>query len=78
MLILSRKSGESIVIGGDVTVTVLDVRGSVVRLGIAAPKEISVHRSEVQERIRVTGAAPELGRRGRSSGQEIPQPTLSG
>ena len=52
MLVLSRKSSESIVIDGGVTVTVVAVKGKVVRLGIDAPKEVSVHRSELYERIR--------------------------
>lgn len=51
MLILTRRIGETIQIGADVTVTVLDVKGSQVRLGVAAPKEIAVHRKEVAERI---------------------------
>jgi len=51
MLVLSRKVGESVVIGGDVIVTVLEVRGEVIRLGIDAPREVVVHRSEVVEAI---------------------------
>lgn len=47
MLVLTRKSGEAVVIGNDVTVTVLDVRGDQVRLGIDAPREVEVHREEV-------------------------------
>jgi carbon storage regulator len=53
VLVLSRKVGESIVIGGDVVVTVLDVRGEVIRLGIEAPKNVVVHRSEVVDAIAV-------------------------
>ena len=52
MLVLSRKSGESIVIDGNIRVQVVGVNGNVVRLGIDAPKEIPVHRSELYERIR--------------------------
>jgi carbon storage regulator len=52
MLVLSRKLGESIVIGGGVTVTVKKMKGNVVQLGIEAPKEIPILRSELQERIR--------------------------
>jgi carbon storage regulator len=52
MLVLSRKLGESIVIGGHITVTVKRMKGNVVQLGIDAPKEIPIHRSELQERIR--------------------------
>ena len=47
MLLLSRKKGESIVIGSGVTVTVLDVQGGRVRLGIVAPAEVTVHRQEI-------------------------------
>lgn len=51
MLILSRKIHESIVIGEDVEITVVEVRGGRVRLGIRAPKEVPVHRREVQDAI---------------------------
>ena len=52
MLVLSRKKDESVVINGNVIVTVVDVRGDKVRLGIEAPKEVPVHRREVYEAIR--------------------------
>jgi len=51
MLVLSRKKGESIVINRDTTVTVVEIRGDKVRLGIAAPKEVPVHREEVHRAI---------------------------
>lgn len=51
MLILSRRLNESIVIGDEVVVTVLEVRGDQVRLGIRAPKHVTVHREEVQREI---------------------------
>ena len=51
MLVLSRQKDESIMIGDNVEITIVDVRGDKVRLGITAPKEISVHRREVYEAI---------------------------
>ena len=51
MLVLSRKVGESIVIGDDVVVTILEIRGDLIRVGIDAPRHIKVHRREVFEAI---------------------------
>jgi carbon storage regulator len=51
MLILTRRVGETLVIGDDVQVTVLGVKGNQVRLGINAPKDVSVHREEIYDRI---------------------------
>ena len=51
MLVLSRKQGEGIVIGGGVTVTVLEMNGNQVKLGFTAPKEVPIHREEVHQRI---------------------------
>jgi carbon storage regulator len=51
MLVLSRKKNESIVINDDITIIVVDIRGDKVRLGVEAPKEVSVHRREVYEAI---------------------------
>lgn len=53
MLILTRRVGETLTIGNDVTVTVLGVKGNQVRIGILAPKNIEVHREEVYERIKI-------------------------
>jgi carbon storage regulator len=52
MLILTRRVGETIMIGDDVAVTVLGVKGNQVRVGVNAPKETSVHREEIYERIK--------------------------
>jgi carbon storage regulator len=64
MLILTRRIGETIRIGDDVSVTVLDIRGSQIRLGIQAPMSVSVHREEIFERLveegKVVTAAPKV------------------
>jgi carbon storage regulator len=57
MLVLSRKKNESIVINNDITVTVVEIRGDKVRLGIVAPKEVPVHRQEVFDAIHGKNAA---------------------
>ncbi|HVN14066.1 MAG TPA: carbon storage regulator CsrA [Kineosporiaceae bacterium] len=57
MLVLTRRAGESIVIGDDVRVVVLDVRGETVRLGIEAPRSVQVHRAEVYAEVQAANAA---------------------
>jgi carbon storage regulator len=55
MLILTRRVGETLMIGDNVTVTVLGVKGNQVRIGVNAPKDVSVHREEIYDRIRKEG-----------------------
>jgi len=55
MLVLNRRNGERVLIGEDIVITVLSLRGGVVRLGITAPKEIAVHREEVARDIEKEG-----------------------
>lgn len=55
MLILTRRVGETVMIGGEVTVTVLGVKGNQVRIGVNAPKDVAVHREEIYERIKREG-----------------------
>jgi len=62
MLVLSRKENESIVIGDDVFVVVVQIRRDKVRLGIEAPKEVTVHRREVYEAIKRSEEQQEIGR----------------
>lgn len=64
MLVLSRRLGETLIIGDDIKITVLGISGNQVRLGIAAPKDVSVHREEVYRRIQdEIGQQPANGNR---------------
>ena len=66
MLILTRRAGETVMIGSDVTITVLGVKGNQVRIGINAPKDVAVHREEIFERIQKeqSGDEPEAAAAG--------------
>lgn len=61
MLVLSRQRDETVIIGGEIEVTVVDIRGDKVRLGFCAPKEVSVHRKEVQDAIEREGRTMKRG-----------------
>jgi len=77
MLVLSRQKDESIMIGDDVEITIVDVRGDKVRLGIAAPKSIPVHRREVYDAIqrekREKAEGPERGEKPEESEKKAKQ-----
>lgn len=70
MLILTRRVGETVMIGDDVTLTVLGVKGNQVRVGINAPKSVAVHREEIYERIK---REQEEGLRGKPD--DVPPPS---
>ncbi|MHB8921610.1 MAG: carbon storage regulator CsrA [Halothiobacillus sp.] len=59
MLILTRRIGEVLRVGDDVSITVLGIKGNQVRIGIDAPKDVSVHREEIYHRIKNEGNLPE-------------------
>lgn len=62
MLILTRRVGETLMVGDDVTVTVLGVKGNQVRIGVNAPKEVAVHREEIYQRIQKEKQGPDVRR----------------
>jgi carbon storage regulator len=70
MLILTRRVGESVMIGDNVTVTVLGVKGNQVRVGVNAPKEVAVHREEIYERIKREEASGGSGMKRPATGSE--------
>jgi carbon storage regulator len=82
MLVLSRQRDESIMIGDDVEITIVDVRGDKVRLGITAPKQIPVHRREIYdaiqrekaEKAQAEAAANPTQEKAAEAGEENPQP----
>ena len=67
MLILTRRVGETLMIGDDVTVTVLGVKGNQTRIGINAPRDVAVHREEIYERIQTQGNGSAATQNGSSS-----------
>ena len=62
MLILTRRVGEAVMIGNEVTVTILGVKGNQVRVGVNAPRDVAVHREEIFERIKREDQAGDSGR----------------
>jgi len=75
MLILTRRVGETLMIGDEVTVTVLGVKGNQVRIGVNAPKDIAVHREEIYERIKreqQENAAVAAAEGNAEAGNEVP------
>jgi carbon storage regulator len=75
VLVLSRNPGQSLMIGHDVVVTVLEVRGDVVRIGVSAPREVDVHREEVYRELQETNRAAALSQdAGESLKGRLPKP----
>lgn len=61
MLILTRRIGETLMVGDDISVTVLGVKGNQIRLGVDAPKDVSVHREEIYQRLQSEGGKAPAG-----------------
>jgi len=74
MLILTRRVGETVMIGDEVTITVLGVKGNQVRIGINAPKHVAVHREEIYERIKREQRA---NGNGNGNGESVPVPSFA-
>ncbi len=72
MLILTRRVGETLMIGDSVTVTVLGVKGNQVRIGITAPKDVAVHREEIYQRIHQGDDADQAGKEAESPTEGLP------
>jgi len=75
MLVLSRKKDQSIVINDNVTITIIEIRGDKVRLGVDAPKEVPVHRQEVYDAIKRNDVNPLTEGKVSKGGQNAPMPT---
>ncbi len=73
MLILTRRVGETLMVGDDVSITVLGVKGNQVRIGINAPKEIAVHREEIYQRIKAEQASAASAASGSTPDDPEPQ-----